>query len=135
LNEEDSIKVDKMSVKDPSFVQYLNKRIKDAKLFTVQDKCAKIIDAASINAKFNQLNKERVNAFMFWFEKKGVEKRVKISSGENVIPYNGFSFYKIEYKGEYPKALIRAYRQMNELNNEAPRSLFKKERKKNKGTL
>ena len=72
---------------------------------------------------------------MSWFREKGVEKRIKISAGENVIPYNGFSFYKIEYKGEYPKALIKAYRQMNEFNNEAPRNLFKKERKKNKGTL
>ena len=49
-----------------------------------------------------------------------MENRVKILKGEYVIPYNGFSFYKIEYKGEFPESLIKAYKQMNEFNNEAP---------------
>ena len=64
-----------------------------------------------------------------------MEKRIKISTGENVIPYNGFSFYKIEYKGEFPESIIKAYRQMNELNDEAPRKKFQKERKNSRNTL
>jgi hypothetical protein len=30
------------------------------------------------------------------------------------VPYNGFSFYKIVYKGEIPESLKKAYSQMNE---------------------
>ena len=46
-----------------------------------------------------------------------------------------FSFYKIEYKGEYPESLIKAYQELNELNDKAPREKFKKERKENLSTL
>jgi len=135
LNELDSEKVDKMSVKNSSFVHYLDKQINDSLIFTIQEKCYRIIDSATINTKFAQLNKERENVFLSFFRRKEVRKRINISPGENVIPYNGFSFYKIEYKGELPKSLIKAYREMNELNAEAPRKKFKKERQKNRSTL
>lgn len=131
FSEEDSEKVAKMSVKDSLFVHYLNKQVNDSMLFTIQDKCSKLIDSGIINAKFKQLNTERENAFISYFKKREVEKQITISRGENIIPYNGFSFYKIEYKGEFPEPLIKAYREMNELNNEAPRKKFKKERKEN----
>ena len=101
-------------------------------LFTIQDKCNRFVGSAIVNAKFKQLNKEREDAFMFYFKKKDVDDHVKIYTGENIIPYNGFSFYKIEYKGEFPESLIKAYQKMNELNDEAPRKEFKKDRKKKK---
>ena len=131
----DSEKVDKMSIKDSSFVHYLNKQIRDIMIFTIQEKCAGIINSAIVNAKFKELNAERENAFMLYFRKRGVDNRIKISSGENVIPYNGFSFYKIEYKGEFPEFLIKAYHKMDELNDESPREKFKEKRKKNRKTL
>jgi hypothetical protein len=126
---EDSGKVDKMSVKDSLFVRYLNNHIKDSLIFTIQEKCTHIIDSAFINAKFNQLNKGRENVFISYFKKRGVDKQLKILKAENVIPYNGFSFYKIEYNGEFPESLLKSYIQMNEFNNEAPRKKFKEERK------
>jgi len=126
---EDSAKVDKMSVKDSLFVHYLDKKVKDSLVFTIQEKCTNIIDSAIINARFEQLNKERKNTFISYFKKREVEKQVKFSTGKNVIPYNGFSFYKIEYKGELPESLIKAYQQMKDLNNEASRKQFEKERK------
>jgi hypothetical protein len=129
FSEEDSGKVDQMSVKDSLFVQYLNKQINDSLIFTIQEKCTGIIDSAIVNAKFEQLNKKRENAFISYFKKREVEKQVKISTGENVIPYNGFSFYKIEYNGEFPESLTKAYQQMNEINNEAPRKKFQQVRK------
>jgi hypothetical protein len=121
-----------MSVKDSLFVKYLNKQVRNKMLFTIQGKCNNFVGSAIINAKFKQLNKQREEVFMFQFKKKSVENRVKIYSGENSIPYNGFSFYKIVYKGELPESLIRAYQKMNELNNVAPRKMYEKERKKNK---
>jgi hypothetical protein len=132
FSKEDSVEVDKMSIKNPLFGKFLDKQLKDSMLFTIQAKCIRFIGSAIVNAKFEQLNKERANAFMAEFRKKGVDKQVKIAKGENVIPYNGFSFYQIEYKGEFPEALRRAYRKMNDLNEEAPRKKYEKERKNNK---
>ena len=128
----DSEKIDKMSIKDSCFVRYLNKQENDPMLFTIQDKCARFIDSTIVNTKFKQLNRERENAFIIFFKKKEVDKRVKFYSAVDVIPYNGFSFYKIEYKGEFPESLLKAYQEINELNDEAPRKKFEKERKKNK---
>jgi hypothetical protein len=131
LNKEDSLKVDKMSVKDSLFVHYLDKQIKDSMIFSIQEKCTKLIDSAIVDAKFEKLAKERENSFVHYFNEKGVGRQIKIQKGENIIPYNGFSFYKIEYKGEFPESVIKAYQEMNEFNNEAPRKIFKQERKKN----
>ena len=130
LSEDDSLKVDKMSVKDPLFVHYLNKKVGENMLFTIQEKCNKFIGKARVDARYKQLNKEREDAFMLDFKQKGLQNRVKMHTGENDIPYNGFSYYKITYKGEIPKALLKAYRKMNELNDETPRKKFKNDRKK-----
>jgi len=135
FSEDDSLKVDKMSAKDSLFVQYLNKQATDTMLFTIQEKCNIFIGSDIINTQFKQLNKEREDNFMLLFTKKGVANRVKIYAGENKIPYNHFSFFKIVYHGELPESLIRAYKQMNELNIAAPRKKFKKERENNKSML
>jgi len=45
------------------------------------------------------------------------------------LPFNGYSVYKIAYKGEFPAPLLKAYQKMNELNNEDPRKEYKKDRK------
>ena len=134
FSHEDEQAVEKMSIKDAKFVSFLNKQTADSMLFTVQDKCARLIGKI-VESKLNQLIKERETVFLAYFRDRNVEKRIKISSDQNVIPYNGFSFYKMQYKGEFPKDLMKAYKRMNELNDEAPRNLFKKERKKNKGGI
>ena len=134
FSEADSTIVDKMSIKDSLFVQYLNRQIKDSLLFTIQEKCSRLIGSSIVNARLNALNKQRLNAFMFYFRQKGVEKQVKISSSVSMIPYNGFSFYKIVYKGDYPESLMKTYLKMNELNDETPRKKYLKEREKNKIT-
>jgi len=129
LSEDDSSKVDKMSVKDPDFDKYLNNQASDSLLFTQQEKCSEFVGLTFINAKFKQLTKAREEVFLAYFKKKDIEKRVKIYAAENVVPYNGFSFYKIAYKGEFPESLVKAYQEMDELNHEAPRKRFEKERK------
>ena len=131
---DDSFKVDKMSVKDSLFVHYLNKHCNSELMFTIQEKCNEIIGSAFIDEKFRQLNKKRENSFLLNFKEKGVGNRVKVYPGENNIPYNGFSFYKIVYKGELPSSLIKAYREMNKLNNKAPRKKYKNDRK-NSGSM
>lgn len=131
FGEADSIRVTKMSVKDSLFVRYLNKQISDSLIFTIQGKCAQLIDSKKVEDKFQKLNKERERIFMSYLKEESVEKQVRISSGKSIIPYGGFSFYKIEYSGELPDGLTRAYEKMDELNNKEPRKKFKKERKRN----
>lgn len=130
FNEKDSIQAEKMSIKDSLFINYLNNKVQDSMLFTVQDKCLKLIGTAVIDGKFKKLNKERLKVFLNYFKEHGNPKHLQIMVGKNVVPYNGFSFYKITYKGNFPEHLLTAYGKMNKLNNETPRKKFKKERKK-----
>ncbi len=132
FSHEDAETVDNMSIKDEKFVKYLNRQTSDSMLFTTQDKCSRLLGATFVEAKYNQLNREREAVFISFFKDRNVEKRVKISANQSVIPYNGFSFYKMQYKGEFPEALMKAYHRMNELNDKAPRNLFQKQRKKYK---
>jgi len=130
FNEEDSEKVDMMSLKDSSFVYYLNKQVNDTLVFTIQEKCSVLVDSAMVNAKLERLNKERETVFINFLKEKKVDNQVKISGSENVIPYNGYSYYKITYPGEFPESLIKAYQKLDELNDQAPRKKFVQEREK-----
>jgi len=130
----DSTIVENMSIKDVHFVHYLNDKIRDPFIYTVQEKSSLLLGSKKIDMKLSHLNKEREKVFMDFFRDKGVEKQVKFTSTNNVIPFNGYSFYKITYKGEYPESLLKAHRKMNELNNEDPRKEYKKDRKSTKKT-
>jgi len=129
FSRKDADKVEKMSIKNEAFINYLNKYTADAMLFTVQDKCNRFLDKNIVDLQYKQLNKERETAFTAYFKEVNVMNRLTMGADLNVIPYNGFSFYKIVYKGVFPEKLMDAYRKMNELNNKSPRKLFQKERK------
>jgi len=129
FNSNDSTRVEYMSVKDRLFLRYLDRQTKDPLIYTVQEKSELLLGSKRIDGKLELMNKARENSFMNSFRKKGVEKQVRFTHSENVIPFNGFSFYKISYKGELPASLLKAYRKMNKLNNENPRKEYKKDRK------
>jgi len=131
FTEEDSIKVDKMSVKDSSFIQYLNRTVRDSMMFTIQEKCRTLIGQELIDLRYNQLNKEREAFFISYFKKEHVENRVNIHPVETTIPFNGFSYYKIDYKGKVPESLQKAFDEMSQLNDERPRIKYEKDRAKN----
>ncbi len=130
FTEDDSIDVIKMSVKDSLFVKYLNKHCNTHLVFTIQEKCRLVVGNDLVNKKFDQLIKQRVSSFRFYFKENGTNKRLKIYASKSDIPFNGFSYYKIDYKGELPKDLIRSYEKMEKFNNESPRDKFKKKRDK-----
>ena len=126
--EDDSEKVDKMSSKSPDFVKFMNRAIPDKMMPTLQQKCNALIGENYVNYKFNQLVKDRQKAFIALFNAKGVGSQVKIQSGEFSIPYNGFSYYRINYKSEIPSTLAEAYQDLNILNEEDPRKNYLTER-------
>jgi len=129
FDEDDMEAVDKRSVKDSAFVKFLDAQVADSMLFTMEAKCAKFLDAAKVEASLKNLTANRKEAFMEFFTEKGVAKQVQFMKDEQVVPYNGFSFYKLDYVGELPEKLRKAYEEMNELNEEAPRKRYKRVRK------
>ncbi len=129
MSENDSISIDKMSSKDSLFLKYLDHVAQDSMLFTIQEKCEYLVGKDILNRKFDQLVKEREHVFMEYFKANKTEKQVRFFTNENAIPFNGFSYFKIEYKGDIPKSLVDAYEKLNELNTESPRDKYLKLRK------
>jgi hypothetical protein len=128
IDQKDSLEIDKMSIKDPAFVKYLNTQIKDSLAFSLQQKCAEFVDPAIVEAKYKELKKAREERFLAEFKEKGLDNRVKILADKSIVPFNGFSYYKIDYEGDFPDELLKAYKKMNRLNNEPPRRKYKDER-------
>jgi len=126
----DSEYVDKMSSKNAAFVKFINRRIRDTMMFTLQQKCNAFLGESFVNARFARLVKDREKAFLAVMKEKGVGGQVKMHPGENTIPYNGFSYYKISYNGDIPPKLAKAYQELDEFNEEAPRDEYMKERGK-----
>jgi hypothetical protein len=122
----DSTTVNKMSIKDVAFMHLLKKGrgAGDTLMFTIQDKCNYYLTNNSVNSEYKKLVIGRDKAFREFFVKNGTADRVKFNSGNDSIPYNGFSCYKIIYHGPIPESLQRAYREMHELNNERPREKY-----------
>jgi hypothetical protein len=131
LSENDSIEVIKMSVKDGDFINYLKHHTNDSLVFTVQGLCMKLVGSDAVDNKFKQIISEREDAFMLRFNNREVGSRVKIHKSNSEIPYNGFSFYKIEYEGGLPDELIKASELLDKYDDKAPRKRFEKKRKKN----
>ncbi len=130
LSDRDSLLADNLAIRDSSFLRYLNSRVKDKLLFTLQEKCTKLVGNEIISARLKQLNANRQKIFMDYFIKQQVADRVKIQSNKNTIPFDGFSYYEIHYTGDIPPDLLKAYQKMNDLNAESPRIKYLKEHKK-----
>ncbi len=131
FNEEDSTLIENMSVKDGLFVQYLNDKVQDSTIFTILEKCELLLDSEFIDSRLLALGEKRKSSFLSFFEERGVSSKVHFDPGENTVPYNGFSFYKISYNGNFPDELIESYRKMNEFDDEKPRKKFKVRRSEN----
>jgi hypothetical protein len=134
ITEDDSVSIDKMSNKDSLFVRYLDRLVGDTPMFTIQEKCRYYLGEGIVTAKFKQLMADRRNTFMDFFDG-DVRQRVKIMPSETVIPFDGFSYYRINYNGEMPPKLLDAYDEINQINDEKPRRQYLKARKENGGIL
>lgn len=132
LNEKDSLKIDKMSTKDSAFVKYLNKHVKDSLVYTRQEKCRRLLGDELVDKKFDQLLKARREVFLNYFKKEKTEDRVNFLDNENIVPFNGFSYYRIQYKGDMPKSLEKAYKKLQEYNQNPPREKYQPIRKEEK---
>ena len=130
FTDKDSITVNKLAIRDKNFTAYLNSRVRDTLLFTLQEKCTRLAGAKDIDNRLKKLFKNRQEVFMDYFKKQQVNDRVKIIASKTTVPFDGFSYYEIHYHGELPEQLSKAYQKMNELNEQDPRKKYLHEHKK-----
>lgn len=126
FNEADSLEVDKMSIKDPVFMHLLKqgRGAGDTLLFSIQDKCMNYVGNARIDFAYSKLVKKRNIEFLKAFVGNGTRAQVKVHHASDSLPFNGFSYFRIAYKGEIPKALLSAYKEMHEINDESLRKKY-----------
>jgi hypothetical protein len=126
LTTHDSISINKMSIKDPAFMRTLKKGsgAGDTLMFTIQDKCRYYVGKAAVNALYTKLVNERNAQFRQYFITAGTLAQVTFHSGNDSVPYNGFSTYKIMYQGTVPPSLQKAYESMNKLDNKSMREKY-----------
>ncbi|MBA3663073.1 MAG: DUF748 domain-containing protein [Bacteroidetes bacterium] len=130
LTKDDTLAIDRISIRDSLFMHYLSARAGKASGLTIQDKCTALVGDNRVNNLFNSLINERRKAFMAYFDGDKIAGRINFKNAGMKIPYNGLSFYKIEYEGEWPEKLRSAYMRMSRLNSERPRSEFRLRREK-----
>ncbi|HTH55189.1 MAG TPA: DUF748 domain-containing protein [Cyclobacteriaceae bacterium] len=129
LSEKDSLAVERMSIKEPSFMHSLKRGsgASDTVLFSIQDKSWNYVGSGKINSMYRQLLKNRSSEFLKWFIENGTRTRVTVHYSSDIIPFNGFSCFQIVYKGDIPESLRRAHKEMHEINDESlRRRYFKK---------
>jgi hypothetical protein len=126
----DSIHVSKMSIKDDKLVRHISKNLSDTVMFTIQEKCINFVGHDIVNAGFRRLAKARELSFRSVFVRNGTNDQIKIYASTNGIPYNGFSQFVLSYPGAVPETLRKAYRNMNDLNDEDSRKKYLKQRQK-----
>jgi len=125
----DSVDIERMYIKDPSFTKYLDNYSGKVLVYTTQEKCMRMVGATAVNALYEKLIIERERIFMQYFKDTHTEKQVKLYANENTIPFNGFSFFRINYKTDIPESLLNAYEQLSLFNSESPRKKYLKFRK------
>lgn len=134
ISAEDSMAIDRMSIKDSTFVHYLDGVVNDPLVFTIQEKCRRYVGDAVVESRFMQLMKDRRETFLSAFDE-DVRKRLEIGTPQTIVPQNGFSYYRVEYKGDIPEKLEDAYDEIEQLNSENPRRPYQRARRENGGVL
>jgi hypothetical protein len=126
LSVKDSIRLEKLSVKKISrhLVKGLTPITRDTTMFTIHDKCNYFLGDNRVDIQYQRLLNDRENALRSILVRKGVDKQVVIHSNKSVIPFDGFSSYKIQYNGELPSALKESYVKLYNLNNHRPRNKY-----------
>lgn len=113
--EEDSLEVEKMSVKDTMFLRTLDRQVSGAdSMFTLMEKCMNYLDTVILNTRLDKLSTARKKSFMDSFVDEGVAKRVKFSAEKSDIPRTGFSHYRISYDGDIPEPLRKALENLDD---------------------
>jgi hypothetical protein len=96
----------------------------DTLMFTIQDKCRYYVGKDAVNKIYARLLKDRDSQFRQYFIASGTSKQMTFHSGNDSVPYDGFSAYKIMYRGTVPPSLARAYESMDVFDNRRMRKKY-----------
>ncbi|MBC7862642.1 MAG: DUF748 domain-containing protein, partial [Bacteroidia bacterium] len=132
FSKKDSAEVEKMQLRDKGFLKHLTACCNDSMLCTIQQKCYRYIGYKVVNARFDELQKKREDAFRFYFLQNKTSARILLHKAQNKVAYNGFSSFSIKYNGKIPPELEEAYRELETLDEKTPRKRYAGLRKKNK---
>jgi hypothetical protein len=135
ISEEDSTTIDEMSVKDSNFVHFLARQQGVELLYAEQERAEHMLGKALVNAEFAQLLKAREEKFLAFFKENGTASQVTFKRGKDIIPFNGYSYYKIDYTADKPDKLLKAYDELVCLNNMTPRKKYASKRKAKAGMI
>lgn len=124
LSKDDSMRVEKLSSKDSSFIRFMDRSLKDSELLTLQEKCSRFVGSVVVERSYDNLIKFRREAFLQQFVNDGTAERIEFKEIQNKIPYTWFSYYEINYKGDIPETLAEAFDKLYEINSEPPRREF-----------
>lgn len=120
LSEEDSLALEKLSVKDKDFVAFLDRHVKSQSVYTVQEKCRLLTNEATLQRKLEHLASARTRELKKAFEENGALPSALKGTYSKGTPFSGFSCITIIYAGEEPSRLLRIYRNINGANNKWP---------------
>jgi hypothetical protein len=126
LSTKDSIALDRASVKDlrTHLVKGLTTITRDTTMFTIQDRCNYFLGDNTVELSYQRLIAARESSLRSILSREGVDKQVTIHVNESLIPFNGFSSFKIRYKGAMPKSLQDSYDKLSDLNSHMPRKKY-----------
>lgn len=128
MNEDDSLDIEQLSVKDEAFVCYLNKLAGDSMMFSTLQKCRFAVGDPLVEMHLTQLTERRRKVFLERFAKTGTTDQIKFAAAQTGVPFNGFSRYKIDYNGNVPPQLQKAYEELEQTNKQIPRKKHKGKR-------
>lgn len=123
LERRDSMEVEKLSSRDPAFLSHLEKHVNNPELLTLQEKCYSYIGREYVQERFHDLVELREKEFLSFFEKDKTQDRVDMQEPLDLFPYDWFSFFEINYRGDLPESLKEAYQELYDLID-SPRDEF-----------
>lgn len=124
ITEKDSMKIEKMDLRDSVFMATIDSSFKNPLLYTIQEKCKKYVGEDFVERKYDLLLEGRQQAFMRSFIIEKVDKRIEFLKTRNEVPYNWFSYYELKYKGDVPKELSKAFNKLYDINTAPPREKY-----------
>jgi hypothetical protein len=122
----DSIMLERASVKDirMHLVKGLTTITRDTTMFTIQDRCNYFLGDNTVELSYLRLLAAREHSLRSILIREGIDEQVTIHPNESVIPYDGFSSFKIHYNGTMPKSLQDSYDKLSDLNSHMPRKKY-----------
>lgn len=82
-----------------------------------------------VHQHYRQLQEVRKQEFLSAFGEGTARNRVTFLKHKDRMPFNGFSEYRISYKGNIPEDLRTAFEELQHYNDRSPRDRFKRFRK------